>query len=63
LPPPRSMRGHMPASLKVRLSHLSHSSTLEPPRQRFSSTFDMSGMTRLAGACPLDGGVMSHAAR
>jgi len=26
-------------------------------------TFDMSGMTRLAGACPLDGGVRPHDGR
>ena len=27
---------------------------------RWQLTFDMSGMTRLAGACPLDGGVRAH---
>jgi len=30
---------------------------LPPAEQRGRITFDMSGMTRLAGACPLDGGV------
>jgi hypothetical protein len=38
-----------------------HSAMHRPCRYCLScTTFDMSGMTRLAGACPLDGGVMPY---